>query len=69
MARGIQTDDFQAAACEMTKWFDTNYHYIVPELEHNQKFALNREFLFEQIKEACFGYKVKPVIQVSNLSA
>jgi 5-methyltetrahydropteroyltriglutamate--homocysteine methyltransferase len=63
MARGIQTDDFQAAACEMTKWFDTNYHYIVPELEHNQKFALNREFLFEQIKEAqTLGYKVKPVI-------
>ncbi|HEX3562534.1 MAG TPA: 5-methyltetrahydropteroyltriglutamate--homocysteine S-methyltransferase, partial [Solirubrobacterales bacterium] len=32
MARGRQTDDADATAMEMTKWFNTNYHYIVPEL-------------------------------------
>ncbi|MDO5666511.1 MAG: 5-methyltetrahydropteroyltriglutamate--homocysteine S-methyltransferase [Alcaligenaceae bacterium] len=63
MARGIQGDDFQAPACEMTKWFDTNYHYIVPELEENQMFSLSRDFFFEQIKEAqALGHKVKPII-------
>ena len=33
MARGRQTDGVDVTAMEMTKWFDTNYHYIVPELE------------------------------------
>ena len=35
MARGFQDQDngVDVAALEMTKWFDTNYHYIVPELE------------------------------------
>ena len=33
MARGSQTKDLDVGALEMTKWFDTNYHYLVPELE------------------------------------
>ena len=52
LARGYDGEDIQAAACEMTKWFDTNYHYIVPELDENQKFKLVKEDLFEQVKEA-----------------
>lgn len=63
IARGIQSDDIKAPASEMTKWFDTNYHYIVPELTANQKFTIRREFLFVQIKEAqALGYQVKPII-------
>ena len=47
----------------MTKWFDTNYHYIVPELTPGQTFRVARESLFEQIKEAqALGLDVKPVI-------
>ena len=42
----------QAAACEMTKWFDTNYHYLVPELNEDQKFALSYNQLIEEIQEA-----------------
>ena len=43
------------------KWFDTNYHYIVPELTPGQTFRIARESLFEQIKEAqALGLDVKP---------
>lgn len=38
MARGYQKEGFDVVACEMTKWFDTNYHYIVPEFTKNQQF-------------------------------
>ncbi len=48
MARG--TD--QAVAMEMTKWFDTNYHYIVPEFTKDQQFKLCSTMLIEQIREA-----------------
>ncbi len=40
MARGSQGKGRDAVAMEMTKWFDTNYHYIVPELEPGQTFRL-----------------------------
>src|SRR5690625_2903078 len=36
MARGYQRDNVDLHALEMTKWFDTNYHYIVPELQPNR---------------------------------
>ncbi|UTM01012.1 5-methyltetrahydropteroyltriglutamate--homocysteine S-methyltransferase [Alcaligenes sp. NLF5-7] len=63
MARGRAPSGTPAAACEMTKWFDTNYHYIVPEFTPGQSFRIAREFLFEQIEEAkALGHKVKPVI-------
>ena len=38
MARGVQRDGLDIKAMEMTKWFDTNYHYIVPEFIENQEF-------------------------------
>ncbi len=63
MGRGRAPTGKPAAACEMTKWFDTNYHYIVPELTPGQTFRIAREALFEQIQEAqALGHEVKPVI-------
>lgn len=63
MARGRAPSGRPAAACEMTKWFDTNYHYIVPEFTPGQSFRIARECLFEQVDEAqALGHKVKPVI-------
>ena len=41
MARGRQTDGVDVTAMEMTKWFDTNYHYIVPELGPDTRFSLS----------------------------
>lgn len=62
-ARGRAPTGADALACDMTKWFDTNYHYIVPELHTAQTFGLNAESLFEQINEArALGHNVKPVI-------
>lgn len=47
----------------MTKWFDTNYHYIVPEFEKNTRFSLNSSHLLEQIQQARqTHHQVKPVI-------
>ena len=40
MARGYQQEGFDITAMEMTKWFDTNYHYIVPEFTAHQQFSL-----------------------------
>ena len=63
MARGRAPSGTPAAACEMTKWFDTNYHYIVPELEEGQSFSLSSERLFDQVAEAQqLGLNVKPVL-------
>lgn len=60
MARG-NSENQAMLACEMTKWFNTNYHYIVPELQLNQKFHLSFFSLFEEIEEARKqGYSVKP---------
>lgn len=67
VARGRSTNDFndgnQSFAGEMTKWFDTNYHYIVPEFTYETHFSLNADRLIEQIKEAQqINPNVKPVI-------
>lgn len=66
VARGRSANDNNCScvnAGEMTKWFDTNYHYIVPEFSSGTSFQLNSERLINQIKEAqALGYKVKPVI-------
>ena len=63
MARGRAPSGEPAAACEMTKWFDTNYHYIVPELEGDQRFRIARETLFDQVDEArALNLDAKPVI-------
>ncbi|MCT7526949.1 5-methyltetrahydropteroyltriglutamate--homocysteine S-methyltransferase [Aliarcobacter cryaerophilus] len=48
MARGNQ----DCVAMEMTKWFNTNYHYIVPEISKDTKFKLNSKKVIEEYKEA-----------------
>jgi 5-methyltetrahydropteroyltriglutamate--homocysteine methyltransferase len=51
------------AAGEMTKWFDTNYHYLVPEFEATSTFALDASRLLAQLEEARqVAVKAKPVI-------
>ncbi|WP_166358682.1 5-methyltetrahydropteroyltriglutamate--homocysteine S-methyltransferase [Pseudomonas akapageensis] len=50
-------------AQELTKWFDTNYHYLVPEFTADQRFLLSWEQLFDEVDEAlALGHKVKPVV-------
>ncbi|MBN2701553.1 MAG: 5-methyltetrahydropteroyltriglutamate--homocysteine S-methyltransferase [Methylothermaceae bacterium] len=64
MARGRAPSGQPRPACEMTKWFDTNYHYLVPELTPDQGFSLSSEKLFEEFSEAreILGDKAKPVL-------
>ncbi|MBI6121387.1 5-methyltetrahydropteroyltriglutamate--homocysteine S-methyltransferase [Salegentibacter maritimus] len=63
MARGYQKDGLDITAMEMTKWFDTNYHYIVPEFSKNQHFKLNSNKILNEFKEAKeAGIHPKPVI-------
>jgi 5-methyltetrahydropteroyltriglutamate--homocysteine methyltransferase len=59
MARGSAT----APAMEMTKWFDTNYHYIVPEFEEGTKFRVSTTKLVDDSREALrLGFAPKPVL-------
>ena len=63
MARGYQKDGYDVTAMEMTKWFDTNYHYIVPEFTANQKFTLyNNKVVNEFIEAKESGFTAKPVL-------
>ncbi len=64
MARGVSDNCCGGAhAQEMTKWFDTNYHYLVPEFSVDQQFHLGWDQLFEEVKEARdLGHTVKPVV-------
>ncbi len=63
MARGTAPAGKATHACEMTKWFDTNYHFIVPELQPDQKFMLASSKLFDEVAEAkALGIKPKPVL-------
>lgn len=68
MARGSESccghaQGKEQYAQELTKWFDTNYHYLVPEFTQDQRFQLSWEQLFEEVDEArALGHKVKPVL-------
>ncbi|WP_031427865.1 5-methyltetrahydropteroyltriglutamate--homocysteine S-methyltransferase [Flavimarina sp. Hel_I_48] len=63
MARGYQKDTLDITAMEMTKWFDTNYHYIVPEFYPNQEFKLFSTKIVDEFKEAKhLGISTKPVL-------
>ncbi|HHR6038355.1 TPA: 5-methyltetrahydropteroyltriglutamate--homocysteine S-methyltransferase [Providencia alcalifaciens] len=63
VARGRAPTGKPAAAGEMTKWFNTNYHYIVPEFQQGQQFKLSWNQLFDEVDEALkLGHKVKPVV-------
>lgn len=64
MARGYQKDGYDITAMEMTKWFDTNYHYIVPEFRKDQRFAPISEKAIREFNEAkvILGKSAKPVL-------
>jgi 5-methyltetrahydropteroyltriglutamate--homocysteine methyltransferase len=59
MARGAEG----TPACAMTKWFDTNYHYIVPELGHDTQFRLSANKALDEYLEAkALGIETMPVL-------
>ena len=63
MARGAQRDGIDVTAMEMTKWFDTNYHYLVAEFTKNQQFKLTSNKIFEEFLEAKkLNIETRPVI-------
>lgn len=63
MARGHQDAGRDVKALAMKKWFNTNYHYIVPEIEDDTVIALCPEKLFEEYEEAkTLGITTKPVV-------
>jgi 5-methyltetrahydropteroyltriglutamate--homocysteine methyltransferase len=62
-AGDVDADEGGIAAGEMTKWFDTNYHYIVPEFMAASTFRLDASRLLGQLAEArALGVKAKPVL-------
>jgi 5-methyltetrahydropteroyltriglutamate--homocysteine methyltransferase len=59
LARGAD----RQPALEMTKWFDTNYHYLVPEFDAQTQFRLDASWLLDEVREAqALGVPVKPVL-------
>ena len=63
MARGSQQGDLNLPAMEMTKWFDTNYHYIVPEIDKNQVFRFTSTKVIDDFVEARdAGIHTRPVL-------
>lgn len=63
MARGAQKDGLDVKAMEMTKWFDTNYHYIVPEFSNETEFKLTSRKAVKEFKEAKDqGIHTRPVL-------
>ncbi len=68
MARGLQEKDLEGEgsgvqAMEMTKWFDTNYHYIVPEFSRQTDFSLASTKPIDEYKEAKdLGIETRPVL-------
>jgi len=68
MARGLQEKDLEGEgsgvqAMEMTKWFDTNYHYIVPEFSRDTTFSLSSTKPVDEYREAkALGIETRPVL-------
>ncbi len=63
MARGKQDGNTDVVAMEMTKWFDTNYHYIVPEFKKTTEFSISYHKIFDDYQFAKEnGFETKPVI-------
>lgn len=63
IGRGRAPTGEPADAAEMTKWFNTNYHYMVPEFTQGQRFALTWTQLLDEVDEAlALGHKIKPVL-------
>ena len=63
MARGRSEGTMTAPAMEMTKWFDTNYHHIVPELDRSTRFELSSTKPIDEFAEAhALGIVTKPAL-------
>jgi 5-methyltetrahydropteroyltriglutamate--homocysteine methyltransferase len=63
MARGRQSGGTDVTAMEMSKWFDTNYHYLVPEFTANPIFKLSSSKIFDEYSEAkTLGIQTRPVL-------
>ncbi|KAJ2858726.1 methionine-synthesizing 5- methyltetrahydropteroyltriglutamate--homocysteine methyltransferase [Coemansia erecta] len=65
MARGLQDKsiNIDVPSLEMKKWFDTNYHYMVPEISDNQEFRLHSTKVVDEFSEAkALGYAARPVV-------
>ena len=63
MARGYQGESGDVKALAMKKWFNTNYHYMVPEIDSNTEISLTGTKPFDEYKEALdLGIQTKPVI-------
>jgi len=63
MARGHQAGGIDVHALEMTKWFDTNYHFLVPELHAGQHFSLRSHKALDEYREAkALGIETRPVL-------
>lgn len=63
MARGFQDNSGDVKALAMKKWFNTNYHYIVPEVEDDTEIKLVGNKLFDEYNEAkSLGIETKPVV-------
>ncbi|QCI26585.1 5-methyltetrahydropteroyltriglutamate--homocysteine S-methyltransferase [Buchnera aphidicola (Thelaxes californica)] len=63
IARGTAPTGPKTSASEMTKWFNTNYHYIVPEFIKNNTFQYQWTQLIDELDEAIsYGYKAKPIV-------
>ncbi|MGE4539425.1 MAG: 5-methyltetrahydropteroyltriglutamate--homocysteine S-methyltransferase [Desulfovibrio sp.] len=63
MARGVQDGTRDVAAMEMTKWFDTNYHYIVPEFTPGQRLAVVGSKIFDEARRSAeAGLAAKAVL-------
>ena len=62
-ACGCHTNAVSTFAGEMTKWFDTNYHYIVPEFRADTRFKISATKIFDELQEAlALGINAKPVL-------
>ncbi len=63
MARGVQKKDVDIPAMEMTKWFNTNYHHIVPEIEAHTTFSFTYHKILDEYHEALkAGFQTRPVL-------
>lgn len=63
LARGLQDGRRDLRALEMTKWFDTNYHYLVPQFEAGQRFTLRGDKPLAELAQAhALGLQARPVL-------
>ncbi|WP_031372603.1 5-methyltetrahydropteroyltriglutamate--homocysteine S-methyltransferase [Lysobacter antibioticus] len=63
LARGLQDGRRDLHALEMTKWFDTNYHYLVPQFERDQRFVLRGDKPLAELAQAReLGIQARPVL-------